>query len=100
MHIASVSVDLGLTNLSSADNDGVKKVNAVLGEESEYASLFVGNVDDSGLMNDDNTVLGDLYNLANGFQSDDVDDPYYNLYGYNLIGVTDVKAGNFYLGIN
>lgn len=100
MHIASVSVDLGLTNLSSANNEGVKEVKAVLGEESEYASLFVGNVDNSGLMVHENTTLGALYNLVDGFQSDKPTDTYYNLYGYNLIGVKNVKAGNFYLGIN
>ncbi|MCR5078913.1 MAG: hypothetical protein K6B65_03210 [Bacilli bacterium] len=100
MHIASVSVDLALTNLGDVDDNGYSLVDPVLGEGSNYYSLFVGTVDDNGKMDSQNTVLGELYSLKDGFQSDDVNNAYYNLYGYNLIGKENVVAGNYYLGID
>nr|MCR5491086.1 hypothetical protein [Bacilli bacterium] len=95
MHIASVSVDLGLTNFGEADEDGNLTIQSVLGEGTDYYNLFVKTVADTGVIGDD--AKGDLYSLVNGFQSDDATNAYYALYGYNLIGAENVAAGNYYL---
>ena len=94
-YIASVSVDLGLTNFGEADENGFLAIESVLGEGSDYYNLFVRTVDDSGII--DSAAKGELYGLVNGFQSDDPADAYYSLYGYNFLGQENVKGGNYYL---
>ncbi len=95
MHIASVNVNLGLTNFGDIDEDGFMTIDSVLGEGSDYYNLFVKNVDDDGVIRDE--AKGDLYGLINGFQSDDATNAYYSVYGYNFLNQANVKGGNYYL---
>ena len=93
LRFAEADVTIGLTNF---DADGL--ISEVNGLGSEYANLFVKDVNDNGII--DAEAKGDLYDLVNGFQSDDKNNPYYSLYGYNYIGLDEIPAGrNLYLGI-
>ena len=92
LKIANAYVTIGLTNF---DADGL--IADVNEEGSDFAKYFVSEVADSGII----TGKGDLYDLHNGFQSDDREDPYYTLYGYDLRGLDEIPAGrNLYLGID
>ena len=91
--ILNVRIDLSLVNFGTAEN-GYSEILEVLGEGTDYATSFVGNVPDSGLLEG---VTGELYNLVDGFQSEDPADPGYFIYGHNLLEAETRSASNFYL---
>ncbi len=105
LYIASAKVSLNLTNIS-----GSNQIEAVCGENSRFAQIYVGNVHDSGLLYDndatDEEVIADargsLFELKNGFQGelDTSEGTLNNYYGYNytLENATAPESGfNHYI---
>lgn len=92
MRLASVDVDLYLNNIKDGYMENVWEY----ADNANYATNFVGDVADSGIL--DEASKGLLYDLLDGVFSNP-DGKETQLFGYNYVGRSGVKASNLYKGI-